>query len=92
MQNKKDPLSALKSDPKAAALLGDEAALRGLLQSREAQALAEAFQKLGGDGLQQAAQSAAVGDPAAFQSILEKVMHDPAGAKAVEELSKKAPK
>lgn len=92
MANKQDPLSALKAEPKAAKLLGDENALKALLQSQEAQTLAGMFQKLGGDGLRQAAQSAAAGDPAALQSILEQVMKDPAGAKAVENISKKAPK
>ena len=91
MANKHDPLSSLKADPKAAALLGDEGALKALLQCQEAQTLAGMLQRLGGAGLEQAAQSAAAGDPAALQSILGKVMDDPAGAKAMEQLRKKTP-
>lgn len=89
---KHDPMEALKKDPTAAALLGDQAALAALLQSDEAKALAQMFQRLGGDQLQQAAQAAAGGDGAALGAIVSKVRADPAGAKAMEAISRKTGK
>lgn len=89
---KHDPMEALKQDPTAAALLGDQAALAALLQSKEAKALAEMFQRMGGDQLQQAAQAAAGGDGAALGAIVDKVRADPTGAKAMEAMSRKTGK
>ena len=89
---KQDPMDALKRDPKAAQLLGDQSALRALLQSQEAQTLAGLLQQMGGAGLQQAAQSAAAGDASALNDILKKVQADPQGAKAMETISKKTGK
>lgn len=89
---KHDPMEALKKDPTAAALLGDQAALAALLQSDEAKALAQMFQRMGGDQLQQAAQAAVQGDGAALGAIVGKVRADPAGAKAMEAMSRKTGK
>lgn len=89
---KHDPMEALKKDPAAAALLGDQAALAALLQSKEAKTLAEMFQRMGGDQLKQAAQAAAGGDGAALGAIVDKVRADPAGAKAMEAISRKTGK
>lgn len=86
---KQDPLNALKSDPQAAALLGDQKALRSVLQSDEAKTLAQLLQQLGGDSLKQAAQSAAAGDGAALGELLKRVQADPRGAKAMETMDKK---
>ena len=86
---KQDPLDALKRDPQAASLLGDQKALAALLQSDEAKTLAQLLQSVGGDGLKQAATSAAAGDSAALGALLEKVRSDPRGAKAMERLDKK---
>lgn len=89
---KQDPMEALKKDPAAAALLGDPAALTALLQSEEAKALAQMFQRVGGAQLQQAAQAAAGGDGAALGAIVDKVRADPAGAKAMEAMGRKTGK
>ncbi len=89
---KHDQMEALKKDPAAAALLGDQAALAALLQSKEAKALAEMFQRVGGDQLRQAAQAAAGGDGAALSAIVDKVRSDPAGAKAMEAIDRKTGK
>lgn len=89
MKKHSEPIDALKQDPQAAALLGDRKALGELLGSREAQTLAQMFRQLGGDGLQAAATSAAQGDGAALQAILGKVMSDPKGAQAMEDLRRK---
>ena len=87
---KRDPMEALKQDPKAAALLGDQAALTALLQSKEAQTLAQLLQSMGGDQLKQAAQAAVGGDPSALGAIVDKVRSDPEGAKAMAAMDKKA--
>lgn len=87
--SKQDPMSALKRDPQAAALLGDKEALAALLQSEEAKTLAQLFQSMGGDGLKQAATSAAAGDGAALGELLKKVRSDPRGAQAMERMDKK---
>ena len=89
---KHDPMEALKQDPKAAALLGDQAALTALLKSKEAQTLAQLFQQMGGDQLRQAAQAAAGGDGAALGAIVDKVRADPEGAKAMAAMDKKTGK
>lgn len=90
MPKSSDPLAPLRSDPEAAALLSDPSALESLLKSREAQALAGMFRQFGGAGLQQAAQAAAAGDPAALQTIVSKVMEQPGGAKAMADIQEKA--
>ena len=87
---KQDPMEALKKNPEAAALLADQAALSALLQSKEAQQLAQLFQQVGGDQLKQAAQAAAGGDGAALGAIVDKVRANPQGAKAIEAMEKKA--
>lgn len=89
---KQDPIDALKRDPKAAQLLGDQAALTALLQSKEARTLAGLLQQMGGAGLQQAAQAATAGDASALNDILKKVQADPQGARAMEAISKKTGK
>lgn len=89
---KQDPMDALKRDPKAAQLLGDQAALAALLQSEEAKTLAGLLQRMGGAGLQQAAQAATAGDASALNDILKKVQADPRGAKAMEAIGKKTGK
>ena len=86
---KQDPMDALKRDPQAAGLLGDPKALAALLQSNEAKTLAQLLQSVGGDGLKEAATSAAAGDGAALGKLLEKVRSDPRGAKAMENMDKK---
>ena len=86
---KQDPMDALKRDPQAASLLGDPKALAALLQSDEARTLAQLLQSMGGDGLKQAAASAAAGDSAALGKLLEKVRSDPRGARAMENMDKK---
>ena len=89
---KRDPMEALKQDPQAAALLGDQAALTALLKSKEAQTLAQLLQSMGGDQLKQAAQAAAGGDPSALGAIVDKVRANPAGAKAMESMERKTGK
>lgn len=86
---KQDPLGALKHDPQAAALLSDPKALSALLGSKEAQTMASLLQKLGGSGLQQAAQAAAGGDPQALEQLLGQVAADPAGKDAIAALEKR---
>ena len=86
---KQDPMEALKKNPEAAQLLGDQAALAALLQSKEAQTLAQLLQQMGGDQLKQAAQAAAGGDGAALGAIVDKVRSNPAGARAMEAMERK---
>lgn len=84
-----DPLDALRQDPQAAQLLNDPNALRQLLSSPQAQALATLLLRAGGDSIRQAAASAARGDSAPLSSILSRVASDPGGAKIMEDLEKK---
>lgn len=86
-----DPtLDALKKDPQAAKLLSDPAGLKALLSSPETQTLMSLLSKQGGDGLKAAAQAAAKGKPEELMGLLNQVMRDPKGAKAVEEIQKKS--
>ena len=89
---KQDPMEALKKNPEAAQLLGDQAALAALLQSKEAQTLAQLLQQVGGDQLKQAAQAAAGGDGAALGALVDKVRANPEGAKAMEAMERKTGK
>ena len=89
---KHDPMEALTQDPKAAALLGDQAALTALLKSKEAQTLAQLLQSMGGDQLKQAAQAAAGGDPTALGALVDKVRANPEGARAMEAMERKTGK
>ena len=87
---KQDPMEALKKNPEAAQFLADQAALAALLQSKEAQTLAQLLQSMGGDQLKQAAQAAVGGDPSALGAIVDKVRSDPEGAKAMAAMDQKA--
>lgn len=85
-----DPtLDALKKDPQAARLLNDPAGLKALLSSPETQTLMSLLSRQGGDGLQAAAQAAAKGKPEELMSLLNRVMENPEGARAVEGIRKK---
>jgi len=91
--NRQEPVpGALKSDPQAAQLLKDPAALKGLLSAPETAQLMRLLNQQGGDSLQAAAQAAAKGKPQALLGLLNQVMSSKEGASAVEELQKKAPK
>lgn len=85
-----DPLQALRQDPQASRLFSDPAALRQLLASPQAQALASLLQKAGGDSLRAAAVSAARGENADLASILAQVSADPKGARALTELERQS--
>lgn len=80
---------ALKNDPQAAKLLRDPKGLQALLSSPETQKLMALLNQNAGGGLQSAAQAAAAGKPEALMGLLEQVMGNPEGAKAVEGLKKK---
>lgn len=80
---------SLKNDPQVAKLLRDPKGLQALLSSPETQKLMSLLNQNAGGGLQSAAQSAATGKPEALMGLLERVMGDPEGAKAVEGLKKK---
>ena len=72
------------------ALLGDNPSLQQAAQSREAQALMHMLQQdRNPDELQQAAQKAAVGDPAELTALIRGIMQQPEGAKLLQDLSRK---
>lgn len=89
MANKPQPGGILHT-PQAEKLLRDKAALEQLLRSPDTQALMELLQRQG--GLQAAAEAALRGDPAQLQSMVGRVMGDPAGAGVVERITRGAPK
>lgn len=88
--NQNPDLNALKKDPQAAKLLGDPAALQSLLSSPETQKLVALLNQSSGGSLQAAAQAAAKGKPDALMGLLNQVMGSQEGARAVENLKKKA--
>lgn len=80
------------SDPKAAQLLKNPAALKNLLSAPETQQLMSLLSQQAGGDLQSVAQAAAKGKPQALMGLLDQVMHSKEGSAAVEGLQKKAPK
>jgi hypothetical protein len=69
-------------------LRGNPAMLQSLLQSRDGQALMRMLTQSGGAGLQQAAQAAARGNPAALAQMVQQVMQSPDGAELVNRINK----
>lgn len=66
----------------AQALEQNRAAISKLAQSGDAQRLMELLRQ--GGGVEQAAQAAAAGDPAALMAMMDRLMHTPEGAALVE--------
>ena len=76
--------------PEAASLLKDPAALKRLLQSREARSLIALLSQQNGAALQQAAQQAAKGDISSLNEMIGKATASQEGAKLAEELKRQA--
>ena len=76
--------------PQAEKLLRDKAALEKLLRSPDTKALMEMLERQG--GLQAAADAAMRGDTTQLQSLVGKVMGNPAGAGVVERITQKTAK
>ena len=74
------------SSPQASQFLQNQAQLRQLLQSPDTKKLLEMMQQGYGSKLQQAAQSAKQGDPSHLLEMVQQLMNDPEGAKAVENI------
>lgn len=82
------PMDQLMKDPKTAGLLKDKAAMERLLTSPEVKKLMELLSSSPSAGLEQAAQAAMRGDAGGLKDLVGRVMGDPEGAKAVENLNK----
>ena len=72
----------------AQALEQNRAAISKLAQPGDAQRLMERL-RLGG-GVEQAAQAAAAGDPAALMAMMDRLMHTPEGAALVDRIGTQA--
>ena len=72
----------------AQALEQNRAAISKLAQSGDAQRLMELLRQ--GGGVEQAAQAAAAGDPAALKAMMDRLMHTPEGAALVDRIGTQA--
>ena len=72
----------------AQALEQNRAAISKLAQSGDAQRLMELLRQ--GGGVEQAAQAAAAGDPAALMAMMDRLMHTPEGAALVDRIGAQA--
>lgn len=72
----------------AQALEQNRAAINKLAQSGDAQRLMELLRQ--GGGVEQAAQAAAAGDPAALMAMMDRLMHTPEGAALVDRIGTQA--
>ena len=70
------------------ALEENRAAISKLAQSGDAQRLMELLRQ--GGGVEQAAQAAAAGDPAALMAMMDRLMHTPEGAALVDRIGTQA--
>ena len=81
------PGKGTQSGP-AQALEQNRAAISKLAQSGDAQRLMELLRQ--GGGVEQAAQAAAAGDPAALMAMMDRLMHTPEGAALVDRIGTQA--
>ena len=72
----------------AQALEQNRVAISKLAQSGDAQRLMELLRQ--GGGVEQAAQAAAAGDPAALMAMMDRLMHTPEGAALVDRIGTQA--
>ena len=72
----------------AQALEQNRAAISKLAQSGDAQRLMELLRQ--GGGVEQAAQAAAAGNPAALMAMMDRLMHTPEGAELVDRIGAQA--
>ena len=72
----------------AQALEQNRAAISKLAQSGDAQRLMELLRQ--GGGVEQAAQAAAAGNPAALMAMMDRLMHTPEGAALVDRIGTQA--
>ena len=78
----------LGETPQGRELLENQAALRKLLASPDTRKVLQLLRERTGEQLQSAARSALAGDPTALQRLAEDLSKDPAGAEAMERLSR----
>ena len=86
MQFKRNPEHPLKDA--AADLAKNREAISKLAQSSDAQQLMNLLRQKG--GVQEAAQAAAAGDPAALMAMMDRLMHTPEGAALVDRIGTQA--
>lgn len=92
MEKKQPNLNEILNSPQAAQLLKNQQALDSLLHSDEAQKIIALLNQSSGNGLDQAARSAANGDPAQLMAMVNSLMKDPRSTKLLDDFSKKVPK
>ncbi len=80
-----------QKDNMAAQLLKNKALLEQVVRSDDAQRLMELLNQKAGNGLKEAADAAAQGNPAALLGMVRQVMGTQEGAKLVERLNQTAP-
>lgn len=81
----------LRNSP-ASDLLKNKGAIQSLANSPDAKKFMELLRGQNGAELQSAANAAMKGDPAKLNKLLQDLVKNPEGAKAVENLSQKLPK
>lgn len=80
-----------QKDNMAAQLLKNKALLEQVVRSDDAQRLMELLNQKAGNGLKEAADAAAQGNPTALLGMVRQVMGTQEGAKLVERLNQTAP-
>ena len=78
----------LGETPQGRELLENQAALKALLNSPDTKKVLQLLRAKTEEQLQSAAKSALAGDPTALQKLAEDLSRDPAGAEAIQRLSK----
>ncbi|MDO4515835.1 MAG: hypothetical protein Q4C76_01685 [Bacillota bacterium] len=82
-------MDELDQNPQAQKLLRDQAALRQVLSSPDAQKVLAQLQKADTSRLQAAAQAALKGDASQLNGILQALSQNPEAAKAIQSLTQK---
>lgn len=85
-------LNELQQNPKTAALLRDQAALKALLQSPDARRLMELLTQQNGQRLKQAAAEAGKGDTSSLSAMLDGLSQSREGRQLMDRLQKQVGK
>lgn len=91
MSEHKLNLDEMMNSPHAKQLLKDRHTLMQLANSPDTKKLMQLLNETGGSELQSAAKAALDGNPAELIKLMDQVMHQPEGMKAVEGISRNIP-
>ncbi len=88
MANQQDKMNDLLKTSQAAQLLKNKSAVEHLVKTPETQQLMQMLNQSAGGGLKTAAEAAMKGDTSQLMGLMDRLMKDPDGAKAVERLNR----